>query len=150
MEEGVVGNTPTRSARDEQGSIHYTDMGGYNIKSDSNTQQEPPQQSPQGEGAHQFLDDNFSDVMRSSAIGSNVSSFFNTTTLTTAQNEQKITLDLVLLDGKNSQLETLNNKLIADLPAPGGNMGAMLIKLPDLEPFLDTDEFLVDLKPGEP
>ena len=51
MEEGVAGNTPTRSVRDEQGSTHYTAMGEYNMKSYSNTQQEPPQQSPQREGA---------------------------------------------------------------------------------------------------
>ena len=53
-----------------------------------------------------FLDDNFSDVMRSSAIGSNISSLFNITTLSTTHNEQKVTLDWVLPDGRNSQLAT--------------------------------------------
>ena len=122
---------------------HYTATGQYNMKSDSYIQQEPPQQSPQGEGAQQFLDNNFSDVMRSSTIGSNVSSLLNTTTLTTAQKKQKIMLDWVLPDGKSSQLEMLTNKHIADFPAPGGNTGAMLIKLPDLEPFYNTSKFLV-------
>ena len=138
MEEGVVGNTPAKSVRDEQGPIHYTAKEEYNAKSDNNKQQEPLQQSPQGESVQQFLNDNFSDVMRSSAIGSNVSLLFNTPSLTTAQNKQKITLDWILLDGKNRRLETLANKHIADFPATGGNMGAMLVKLLDLELFYGT------------
>ena len=32
---------------------------------------------------------------------------------------------------------------------PGGNTGAMLVYLPDLEPFYNTKEFLVDLQSGE-
>ena len=99
--------------------------------------------------AQHYLDDNFSDVMRSSALGSNVSSLFNTTTFTTTHSEQKVTLDWILLDGKNSQLETLRDKHITDFPVPGGNTGAMLVYLPDLEPFYNTKEFLVDLQSGE-
>ena len=87
--------------------------------------------------------------MRSSVLGSNVSSLFNTTTFNTTHNDQKVTLDWILPDGKNSQLETLRDKHIADFPLPGGNMGAMLVYLPDLEPFYNTKEFLVDLQSGE-
>ena len=97
----------------------------------------------------QHLDDNFSGVMRSSALGSNVSSLFSTTTFNTTHNEQKVTLDWILLDGKNSQLETLRDKHIADFPGLGGNMGAMLVYLLDWEPFYNTKEFLVDLQSGE-
>ena len=43
----------------------------------------------------------------------------------------------------------MNDKHIADFPAPGGNTGAMLVKLPDLEPFFNTQEFLVDLQSRE-
>ena len=43
----------------------------------------------------------------------------------------------------------LEEKHIADFPAPGGNTGAMLVRLPDLEPFYNTREFLVDLQSGE-
>ena len=74
---------------------------------------------------------------------------FNATVFTTTHNEQKITLDWILPDGKNSQLETWTDKHIADFPAPGGNTGAMLVNLPDLEPFYDTHKFLVDLQSGE-
>ena len=70
-------------------------------------------------------------------------------TFTTTHSEQKVTLDWILLDGKNSQLETLRDKHIMDFPAPGGNMGAMLVYLLDLEPFYNTKEFLVDLPSGE-
>ena len=41
------------------------------------------------------------------------------------------------------------DKHIADFPAPGGNMGAMLVYLPHLEPFYNTKEFLVDLQSGK-
>ena len=99
--------------------------------------------------AQHYLDDNFSDVMRSSALGSNVSSLFNTTAFNTTHHEQKVTLDWILPDGKNSQLETLKDKHITDFPAPGGNTGAMLVYLLDLEPFYNTSEYLVDLKSGE-
>ena len=87
--------------------------------------------------------------MRSSVLGSNVSSLFNTTTFDTTHNDQKVTLDWILPDGKNSQLETLRDKHITDFPALGGNTGAMLVHLPDLEPFYTTNEFLVDLQSGE-
>ena len=105
--------------------------------------------SPQMDTAQHYLDDNFSDVMRSSVLGSNVSSLFNTTPFSTTQNEHKVMLDWILPDGRNSQLETLKDKHITDFPAPGGTTGAMLVYLPDLEPFYNTKEFLVDLQSGE-
>ena len=87
--------------------------------------------------------------MRSSALGSNVSSVFNTTAFNTTQNEQKVTLDWILPDGKNSQLEMLRDKHITDFPVPGGSTGAMLVYLLDFEPFYITNKFLVDLQSGE-
>ena len=84
----------------------YGPQGDKNLK----------QKSPQIDTAQHYLDDNFSDVMRSSALGSNVSSLFNTTTFNTTHSEQKVTLDWILLDGKNSQLETLRDKHIVDFP----------------------------------
>ena len=61
--------------------------------------------------------------MRSSVLGSNISSLFNTTTFNTIHNEQKVTLDWILPDRKISQLEMLRDKHITDFPAPGGNTG---------------------------
>ena len=107
------------------------------------------QSSPQGDTAEHYLDDNFLDVMRNSALGSNVSSLFNTTAFNNANNEHKVTLNWILPNGKNSCLETLKDKHIADFPAPEGRTGAMLVYLPDLELFYDTSEFLVDLQSGE-
>ena len=89
-------------------------------------------ESPQMDTAQHYLDNNFSDVMRSSVLGSNVSSLFNTTIFNTTHNDQKVTLDWILPDGRNKQLETLRDKHIADFPALGGNTGAMLVHLPDL------------------
>ena len=82
-------------------------------------------------------------------LGSNISSLFNTTTFDTTNTDQKVTLDWILPEGKNTQLETLRDKHIADFPVPAGNTGAMLVHLVDLEPFYTTNEFLVDLQSGE-
>ena len=104
---------------------------------------------PQVDTTENYLDDNFSDVMRSLAIGSNVSSLFNTTAFNATNNKHKVTLDWVITDGRNSHLERLQDKHIMDFPAPGGKTGAMLVHLPDLEPFYDTKEFPIDLQSGE-
>ena len=113
------------------------------------SQGEVQQRSPQVDTTEHYLDDNFSDVMRSSALGSNISSLFNTTAFNTTHNEHRVTLNWVLPDGKYTHLETLKDKHIDDLSAPGGKTGAMLVYLPDLEPFYDTGEFLIDLQSGE-
>ena len=60
--------------------------------------------------AEHYLDDNFSDVMRSSTLRSNVSSLFNMTAFNTTNNKHKVTLDWVIPDGRNSRLETLQDK----------------------------------------
>ena len=67
-------------------NIHTEEHG---LQSDQNTQQK----SPQIETAQHYLDDNFSNVMRSSALGSNLSSLFNTMALNYTHNKQKVTLD---------------------------------------------------------
>ena len=137
MEEGAVTRTPTQ----------HMHRGEHVTKTDNNKQHTTA--IPHGDSAQQYLDQNFSDVMRTSAIGSNISSLFNATAFTSTYNEQKITLDWILPDSKNSQLEALTDKHIADFPAPGGNTGEMLVSLPDLEPFYNTSEFLVDLQSGD-
>ena len=138
MEEGVVARTPNENTCSKS-------KGEKGPREEENLLNK----SPQIDMAQHYLDDNFSDVMRSSALGSNVSSLFNTTTFTTTQSEQKVTLDWILPDGRNSQLETLQDKHITDFPAPGGTTRAMLVHLLDLEPFYNTKEFLVDLQSGE-
>ena len=138
MEEGARGQTPDKTTQRKSKS-------GNGPEGEENSQKE----SPQIDTAQHYLDDNFSDVMRSSVLGSNISSLFNTTAFDTTHSDQKVTLDWTLPDGKNTQLESLRDKHIADFPAPGGNTGAMLVYLPDLEPFYTTNEFLVDLQSGE-
>ena len=138
MEEGARALTPDKRT--------YSNSKNWN---GPQGEEDSQKESPQMDTAQHYLDDNFSNVMRSSVLGSNVSSLFNTTTFNTTHNDQKVTLDWILPDGKNSQLETLRDKHIADFPAPGGNTGAMLVQLPDLEPFYSTNEFLVDLQSGK-
>ena len=138
MEEGARALTPDKKT--------YSNSKNGN---GSQGEEDPRMESPQMDTAQHYLDDNFSDVMRSSVLGSNVSSLFNTTTFNTTHNDQKVTLDWILPDRKNSQLETLRDKHIADFPSPGANTGAMLVQLLDLEPFYNTNKFLVDLQSGE-
>ena len=136
-------------AMEEEARAQTPDKNTYsNSKKENGPQGEKNWQkgSPQIDTAQHYFDDNFSDVMRSLALGSNVSSLFNNTTFTTTHSEQKVTLDWILPDGRNSQLETLRDKHITDFPAPGGKTGTMLVYLPDLEPFYNTKEFLVDLQ----
>ena len=139
LEDTLEQKPPTRK------NSQHTPNGEHSIKSNENLQQK----SPQIDTAQHYLDDNFSDVMRSSALGSNISSLFNTTAFNTTHNKQKVTLDWILPDGKNSQLKTLRDKHIVDFPAPGGNTGVMVVYLPDLKPFYNSNEFLVDLQSGE-
>ena len=138
MEEGERARTPDKKTRSNS-------KNGNGLQGEEDSWKE----SPQIDTAQHYLDDNFSDVMRSSVLGSNVSSLFNTTTFDTTHSDQKVTLDWILPDRRNSQLETLRDKHITDFPVPGGNTGAMLVHLPDLEPFYTTNEFLVDLQSGE-
>ena len=80
MEEGARAEIPNKNTC-------RNSMREYRPQSDENLQQK----SPQIYTAQHYLDDNFSDVMRSSALGSNVSSLFNTTEINTTHNEQKVT-----------------------------------------------------------
>ena len=74
MEEGARAETPNKDTQHTP-----------NVQSNENLQQK----SPQIDMAQHYLDDNFSDVMRSSALGSKISSLFNTTAFNTTHNEQK-------------------------------------------------------------
>ena len=95
------------------------------------------------------MDDNLSDVMRNSAIASNLSSLLNLTMTTTQKPERLATMDWILPDGLNSKLESIKNKEIANFPAPGTNNGAMIVAIPNIEPYFNTKRFLIDLHTGD-
>ena len=97
----------------------------------------------------QFMDDNLSDVMRNSAIASNLSSLLNLTATTAQKPEKPATMDWILPDGLNSKLEDIATKEIADFPAPGTSNGAMMVDIPNIEPYFNTKRFLVDLHTGD-
>ena len=97
----------------------------------------------------QFMDDNLSDVMRNSAIASNLSSLLNLTATTAQKPDKPATMDWILPDGLNSKLENITDKEIADFPAPGTSNGAMMVDIPNIEPYFDTKRFLVDLHTGD-
>ena len=96
----------------------------------------------------QFMDDNLSDVMRNSAMASNLSSLLNITN-TTAPRTAPVTMDWIIPDGLNSKLEEVSNKEIADFPVPGTNHGAMIVDIPNIEPYFNTRKYLVDLHTGD-
>ena len=109
MEEGVRARTPDSTTRRDSKSRNGTEG-----------EEKSHKESPQIDTAQHYLDDNFSDVMRSSVLGSNISLLFNTTAFDTTHGNQKVTLDWTLPDRKNTQLESLRDKHITDFPAPGG------------------------------
>ena len=82
MEEGARAQTPNRTPRRNSKS-------GNGRQREENSRKE----SPQIDTAQHYLDNNFSDVMRSSVLGSNISLLFNTTTFDTTNSDQKVTLD---------------------------------------------------------
>ena len=109
-----------------------------------------PGESAQGiVDGQQFMDDNLSDVMRNSAIASNLSSLLNFTTTTAQKPEGQLTMDWILPDGLNSKLVNVTTKEIADFPAPGTSNGAMIVEIPNIEPYFNTRKFLVDLHTGD-
>ena len=87
-------STPSLSEIPQKESQQVTDLiaikDGVTAKLNGGNAQ---QGSPQVDTAEHYLDDNFSDVMRSSAQRSNVSSLFNTIAFNTTHNEHKVTLD---------------------------------------------------------
>ena len=95
------------------------------------------------------MDDNLSDVMRNSAITSNLSSLLNFTLTTTQKIESPATMDWILPDGLNTKLESITAKEIADFPAPGTSNGAMIVDIPNIEPYFNTKKFLVGLHMGD-
>ena len=97
----------------------------------------------------QFMDDNLSDVMRNSAIASNLSSLLNFTSTTTQKPDGPATMDWILPDGLDTKLESITAKEIVDFPAPGTSNGAMIVDIPNIEPYFNTRRFLVDLHTGD-
>ena len=97
----------------------------------------------------QFMDDNLSDVMRNSAIASNLSSLLNFTATTAQKPEKPATMDWILPDGLNSKLESITTKQIADFPAPGTSNGAMIVDIPNIEPYFNTKKVPGRLTHGE-
>ena len=85
MEEGARALTPDKKTDSNS-------KNGNGLPGEEDSRKE----SPQMDTAQHYLDDNFSDVMRSSVLGANVSSLFNTTTFNTTHNDQKVTLDWIL------------------------------------------------------
>ena len=61
----------------------------------------------------------------------------------------QLSLSWVVPDGLNRKLEDIETKTIANFASPGGGTGAMLVKLPALQPYYYTEHYLVDFDTGE-
>ena len=108
---------------------------------------------PYVEGETIYFDDNLSDVMRTSVQGQGGPQAnwvdplgLNIDTQTT---RQKMSLNWVVPDGLNKRLEEIDEKSIADFTSPGGGTGAMLVRLPALQPYYYTEHYLINLDTGE-
>ena len=100
-----------------------------------------------------YFKENLTDVLKVSGIGSNFSAYLQPTredNVTVRPSERPdMALEWYIPDGTNRQLVIILDKTVANFNSPGGGMGAMLVLLPQLNPFYDTDQFLVDLNTGE-
>ena len=100
-----------------------------------------------------YFEENLTDVLKVSGLGSNFSAYLQPTkdSSTTVHPLERpdMALEWYVLDGTNRQLVNILDKSVANFKSPGGGMGAMLVLLPQLNPFYGTDQFLVDLDTGE-
>ena len=95
----------------------------------------------------QFLDENYDDVLCMSNIQTNFSLSDGDRNLT---GRPMLPLGWIVPDGTNQTLEEIKDKKISNDQSPGGGQaGAVVMTLQRLEPYFDTQFFLVDLETGE-
>ena len=110
-----------------------------------------PSQGPREESIvnmiDQFLDENYEDVLRTSNIQTNFSLSASDRNLT---GRPVLPLGWIVPDGTNRTLEEIKDKKISNDHSPGGGQaGAVVMTLQQLEPYFGTQFFLVDLETGE-
>ena len=102
-----------------------------------------------------FFDDDISDVMRAStqANQTNNRSWNDPLGLDPINHDPNqlkwMSLSWVIPDGLNRKIEEVEEKSIANFASPGGGDGAMILQLPALAPYYNTNTFLADLTTGE-
>ena len=95
----------------------------------------------------QFLDENYDDVLRTSNIQTNFSLSDSGRNLT---GRPVLPLGWIVPDGTNRILEEIKDKKISNDHSPGGGQaGAVVMTLQQLELYFGTQFFLVDLETGE-
>ena len=100
-----------------------------------------------------YFEENLTDVLKNSGLGSNFSEYLqqnkDRNMMVHPTQQPNMALEWNVLDSINRQLVNIKEKSVANFNSPGGGMGAMLVTLPQLTPFYETDCFLVDLDTGE-
>ena len=95
----------------------------------------------------QFLDENYEDVLHTSNIQTNFSLSASDRNVT---GRPVLPLGWIIPDGTNRTLEEIKDKKISNDHSPGGGQaGAVVMTLQQLEPYFGTQFFLVDLETGE-
>ena len=95
----------------------------------------------------QFLDENYDDVLRTSNIQTNFSLSDGERNLT---GRPVLPLGWIVPDGTNRTLEEIKDQKISNDHSPGGGQaGAVVMTLQQLEPYFGTQFFLIDLETGE-
>ena len=106
-----------------------------------------PRDESLGEAIDNFQDDNYEDVLRTSNIHTNFSTSGSNHDVT---GKPTLPLGWIVPDGTNRTLEEIRDKKVANGISPGGgNTGAMITNLHNLEPYYRTQFFLIDLEMGE-
>ena len=94
-----------------------------------------------------FLDKNLEDVLHTSNIHTN---FKISGSNRNKMGRPALPLGWIVSDGTNRTVEEINEKKVANGTSPGGgNAGAMITSLQNLEPYYGTQFFLIDLEIGE-
>ena len=124
----------------------YTQPAGTDGDLDVQLSQGPKNPLSLGDALNAFMDDEYSDILRTSQMKT---SFSLLSLNNTAANKPLMPLGWIVPDGSNRILEEILEKKIANGISPGGGTGAVIMCLPKLERVFETRHYLVDLDTGE-
>ena len=124
----------------------YTADGGQMGTWMSNRHKDPRTHQVLGDALNAFMDDEYSDILRTSQMKTSFSLLSLNNTVT---NRPLMPLGWIVPDGSNRTLEEILEKKIANGMSPGGGTGAVIVCLPRLESVFETRHYLVDLDTGE-
>ena len=96
-----------------------------------------------------FIDDNYGDVLRTSAMNPNSYISLPSVKMSPPKEPRLMALDWYVPDGTNRRIAEVPDKQLADIRSPGGGSGAFILTLTGLILNYNTTKFLIDIDTGE-